>query len=242
MTTADLDVAHSHENGLEHAHRWGDTPHHHTTLGENVTGSAVENTTDPEEDRPTRTYRERREARAERLRSWADKRAEKAEASFSQAESISDRIPMGQPILVGHHSERRHRRDLDRIDSGMRRGFEHERKAENMRSRAEGIESQLDHSIYSDDPDAIERLRERIADLEAERDAIKAYNASCRKGAPDASGLSEKRRRDLAVTIERCSNSLGPNGQFPSYVLANLNGNINRNRKRLAALERRRGA
>ncbi len=29
-------------------------------------------------------------------------------------------IPPGQPILVGHHSERRTRRDAQRIENGMK--------------------------------------------------------------------------------------------------------------------------
>ena len=35
-----------------------------------------------------------------------------------------DMIPMGQPILVGHHSEGRHRRDLDRTERLCRRGMD----------------------------------------------------------------------------------------------------------------------
>lgn len=48
------------------------------------------------------TYRESREARAERLREWSAKRAEKAEAGFERASELASVIPMGQPILVGH--------------------------------------------------------------------------------------------------------------------------------------------
>jgi hypothetical protein len=48
------------------------------------------------------TYRERREARAERLREWADKRAEKAGAAAERASEMGAAIPFGQPILAGH--------------------------------------------------------------------------------------------------------------------------------------------
>jgi hypothetical protein len=51
------------------------------------------------------TTRERREARAARLREWADKREAKSTAAFDAVRQIADNIPMGQPILVGHHSE-----------------------------------------------------------------------------------------------------------------------------------------
>ena len=35
--------------------------------------------------------------------------------------SIADNIPFGQPILVGHDSECRARKDAQRIEDGMRR-------------------------------------------------------------------------------------------------------------------------
>lgn len=107
------------------------------------------------------TYRERREARAERLRDWAGKREAKAAAARAESDRISGMIPMGQPILAGHHSEKRHRRDIDRIDRGMRATIEHGAKAERMNERADNIDAQAEHAIYSDDPDAIERLCER---------------------------------------------------------------------------------
>jgi hypothetical protein len=185
------------------------------------------------------TYRERRETRADRLRNWADGRDEKASAAFGSARAIGDAIPMGQPILVGHHSERRHRRDIERIDSGMRRGVEHSEKASSMRSRADGIDSQLETSIYSDDPDAVEQLEARIAELEAERDRVKRYNASARRGSPDPSILDDQQRETLTSCIASWGDVQCKNGVFPSYHLSNLSANINRNRKRLIGVKAR---
>lgn len=185
------------------------------------------------------TYRERREARAERLRDWADKREARSAGAFEHAEAISSMIPFGQPILVGHHSEGRHRRDVARIERGMREGIDSARMAESMRSRADNIEAAAAHAIYSDDEDATDRLRERIASLEAERDRIKAYNASCRKGAPDVELLDERQRAELASVARLAPYQLRANGAGPAYWSALLSGNIGRQRKRLAELERR---
>ena len=185
------------------------------------------------------TYRERRLAKAERLREWAEKREQKSEAAFDSAHTISSGISMGQPILVGHHSEGRARRDQDKIMSGMRHGIEHARKAESMNSRADNIEAAAEHAIYSDDPDAIERLEERIAELEAERDRIKAYNKTARKGSPDTSLLDDLQRRNLAAGERSCpAYQERIKHAMPSYVLSNLSGNIARNKKRLQALKR----
>lgn len=182
------------------------------------------------------TTRERRERRAARLREWAAKREQKAVQSSAQARELGSQIPLGQPILVGHHSERGHRRHLARIDSAMSRAAEHADKARSMESRADNIEAALDCSIYSDDADAVERLRERIAALEAERDRIKAYNASARKGAPDESLLDGRQRATLESVRRHTPYALGKGGGFPAYVLSNLSGNIKRNRDRLAVL------
>jgi uncharacterized small protein (DUF1192 family) len=182
------------------------------------------------------TYRERGERRAERLREWAAKRAVRSEAAFDRAHDIAGQIPLGQPVLVGHHSKRRHRRDLARIDGAMEAGVEHSRKADEMSQRADNIKAALEASIYEDDADAIERLRERIAALEAERERIKAYNASCRRGQPDPSLLDERQRETLESVRRVSPFALGKSGAFPGYALSNLNGNLARTRQRLARL------
>ena len=181
------------------------------------------------------TYRERREARAERLRDWAEKREARSAAAFQAAHQRADMIPFGQPILVGHHSEKRHRRDLGRIDSSMRQGVESARKAESMQSRASNIESQLAGAIYSDDPDAIPALEARLAKLEAKRERIKADNAAFRK-AVKAAGLAKS---EMPYSWQ--------GGKFQGHTLhadfelTNLTGDISRNRHRLEDLQRRAG-
>lgn len=183
------------------------------------------------------TYRERREARADRLREWAEKREAKSEGMFERAHQMAEAIPFGQPVLVGHHSEGRDRNYRKRMRSTMDAACENARKAESMASRAAGIEAQLARSIYSDDEDAIEALRVRIAGLEVERDRVKAFNAGCRKGQRDVSMLTESERAAL-LSCARYS-SLGKGGGFPGYHLTNLSGNINRNKKRLEELLRK---
>lgn len=182
------------------------------------------------------TYRERRLRRAERLDEWAKKREQRGREALDRAASISERFYMGQPILVGHHSERKARRDQQRMWDAQNRGYAHLAKSAEFKTRARNIRRQAERSIYSDDPDAIERLRERIATLEAERDRVKAYNASCRAGTPDDSLLDDAQRADLEGLIR-----LGfakPDRSFPAYHLSNLSGNIKRQRDRLARLSR----
>ena len=174
------------------------------------------------------TYRERREARAQRLHEWAAKRQTRAAATLKADERFTgDHAFNTQP---GHIPERA------RVIAREDRAFESIRKAEGMASRAAGIEAQLDRSIYSDDADAVARLQERIKALEAERERIKAYNASCRKGARDGTLLTDNEQRVLLACLQFQPYSC-KQGQFPGYHLANLNGNISRQRQRLAQME-----
>ena len=181
------------------------------------------------------TRRERLEAKLEKRREWADKRKREAAARFAGVRRIADAIPFGQPILVGHHSERHARADQRRIDNGMRAAFDAQNMAEHHTSKAGGIADQLDKSIFSDDPDATECLQERIAELKAQRDAMKASNSAYRKG-PAAwaahLGVSAERESELRAKIE--SDYSWQQQPHPAYELQNLGGNIRRLEKRLA--------
>lgn len=190
------------------------------------------------------TRRERILRRLEKRREWAASRERKAAESFGAADRMASAIPMGQPILIGHHSERRDRRYRERIGSKLRQGGESADMARHHKAKADGIERQLETSIFSDDSDALDAIRSRIAQREAEAAHIVAYNATCRKAARagekhgDLSLLDEEQRLKLLKTLQLCPYHLKPGMPFPSYVLTNLRGNIRRDKERLDAIGR----
>lgn len=101
--------------------------------GLEAAGFAVEVVID-EGDRRTVAEREaekagRAEDRADRLLDRAARLQGTAESADAASRQISDFIPMGQPILVGHHSERRHRRDIDRMHRLDQKSLEASRAA-----------------------------------------------------------------------------------------------------------------
>ncbi|MFA0125560.1 DUF3560 domain-containing protein, partial [Vibrio sp. 10N.261.48.A2] len=75
-------------------------------------------------------YQERQEAKRDRL----EERAAKAEAvsneRFNTASTLGKMLPFGQPILVGHHSEAKHRKHAESINTNMRKSVEAQDKAE----------------------------------------------------------------------------------------------------------------
>lgn len=163
------------------------------------------------------TYRERREARAERLREWADKRRERAAGDLAVGAHFRDDYAFNtQP---GHFPLRA------RIIKAEDRAFESLRKADSMASRATEIDRQADGAIYSDDPDAIERLEAKIVELEARREMIKAENGVYRKAhRTELAAQPSAYERDQAMPHQ-------------AYELQNLSGNLTRTRQRLVALQ-----
>jgi phospholipid N-methyltransferase len=106
---------------------------------------------------------ERAEERAERFEGYQENRASDAEAARNAVSSIAEHIPFGQPILVGHHSERRARKDAERIENGMRKAVKMWETSQYWESRAAGA---LRHAKYKELPDVRHR---RIKGLEADK-------------------------------------------------------------------------
>lgn len=157
------------------------------------------------------------EARAERRDKWAEKRAVKATALHAQNERFrGDNAFFTQP---GRIIER------ERFYGRSERAYEHDKMATTHTTKAAGIRSQLDRSIYDDDPDVRERLIERIAELETQRDLMKAANAAYRKEHRAELKALTKYQRDDAVP-------------YPGWALTNLGANIRRNKQRLEGLDR----
>lgn len=78
----------------------------------------------------------RLEARGEALAAKAERHQASADAHFGEADRIAGLRPFGQPILIGHHSERRARADQARIERNMDRGCEEAGVARDAARRA----------------------------------------------------------------------------------------------------------
>lgn len=91
----------------------------------------------------------RAEERADRFEDYSDKRANDAERARSAVSAIADNIPFGQPILVGHHSERHARKDAERIENGMRKAIKMWETSTYWKERAAGA---LSHAKYKELP------------------------------------------------------------------------------------------
>lgn len=117
-------------------------------------------------------YLERQEYKKEMYQERAEKADKRSQSHYERHRDIASVIPMGQPILIGHHSEKRHRKDLDRIDNEMRKSIQESEKADYYRNKVDNIDNSK--VISSDDPQAIEKLQARIEELEKAKEEVKA--------------------------------------------------------------------
>jgi len=115
---------------------------------------------DIEAEETTRTGRA--SDRAERFRGYYGRRAADAERARQAVSALADGIPLGQPILVGHHSQRRAERDARRIENGMRKTVDLWRTSEYWRDRAA---ASLAHAERMERPEVRAR---RVKKLEAD--------------------------------------------------------------------------
>jgi protein-L-isoaspartate O-methyltransferase len=106
---------------------------------------------------------ERAEERADRFEDYSESREREARAAKAAVDAVADAIPFGQPILVGHHSERHARRDAERIRSGMAKAVGLWRTSQYWTERAAGA---IRHAKYKELPSVRAR---RIKKIEADR-------------------------------------------------------------------------
>ena len=183
------------------------------------------------------SYEEKQEARRARYEEKASRLRDEAHRLHDQAHEMASAIPFGQPILVGHYSEGRDRRYRDRIHNTFGKAFATMDKADYYEEKAARVGS---GGISSDDPDALDKLNDKLENLRRNHEFMKSANAAIRKGkTPEAKlanlmalGVSEGMAQDILTPD--CFGFVG----FAPYSLQNSNANIRRVEQRIRELER----
>lgn len=186
------------------------------------------------------SYEAKQAARKARLEERAERADEKANALLNRGRQMAEAIPFGQPILVGHHSEGRDRRYRARIGATFDKGLAEHKKAQELAGRAESVGK---GGISSDDPDAPDKLREKLATLEAAQARMVAINKAWRtyRKAPESAAtmkalaaLPETDQARVRAYVPEYSWEKGP---AASFELSNNSANIRRIKQRIEHLE-----
>jgi uncharacterized protein DUF3560 len=115
---------------------------------------------------------ERAKARAERYQQWANAAEAKSNQYYKASHEGSDFLALGEPIKVGHHSERRHRALIDRNWDRMGKSVEMSKKAEQHESKSDywaRKESEINLSM----PESVEFYEYKLEAAKIQHEGLK---------------------------------------------------------------------
>jgi len=178
-------------------------------------------------------FEQRQEDRKNNLLGRADNKRQQAKEKVDRSNQLVAGIPLGQPILVGHHSEQRHRNALEKSQNAMFKSVELNQAAKELERRAAAVGT---GGISSDDPEAIEKLKNKLANLEASQELMKKINRQYKKGGWDVVDcIDDDNKAELQAHMNR-SWRINPK-PYESYTLQNNNAVIKTTRDRIKELE-----
>ena len=115
---------------------------------------------------------ERAKRKAERFSNAADNSTAKAKAAHEASNEGRDFLSLGEPIKIGHHSEKRHRALIERNHNRMGKAIEHGRKAEQQADRAAYYAS-LTEKIDLSMPESIEFYEFKVEESKMQHEGLK---------------------------------------------------------------------
>lgn len=131
-----------------------------------------------DEDKITE-YEDRKQAKIDRRLRYANNNLDNCKRLRKESDKLSERFYMGQPILIGHHSEKEARRTQKRMHDKMRNSFKEEDKAKYHMDRAQATAN--NKSILIDDPAKLKKLVEKYRERVEYHKKIKSLRVASRK-------------------------------------------------------------
>lgn len=112
--------------------------------------------------------------RAERRREWAASAERKSDEYYKASNKDADFLSLGEPIKIGHHSERRHRKAIDDAWNNIGKSVEFEEKAKEHERAARYWDEKAD-VINLSMPESIDYYEHKLEE-------VKEYHAGLKSG------------------------------------------------------------
>jgi hypothetical protein len=111
--------------------------------------------------------------RAAKYESFAQSAEKKSDVYYQRSNKDSDFLRLGEPIKIGHHSEKRHRRIIEQAHTNMGKCVEFSDKAKEHESKAEYWASKAD-TINLSMPESLEYYQYQLEQAKAKHEGLKA--------------------------------------------------------------------
>jgi frataxin-like iron-binding protein CyaY len=182
-------------------------------------------------------FEERKKNRINHLEEKAEKASNEAEQQYNKSHDAVEGIELGQPILIGHHSEKKHRAAVKKMRSAMEKSVDSREKSAYYQEKVEKAEK--NKSISGDDPEAVNRYKTKLKKLEAVQAYMKAANAYWRKNKTmkGFDGLSDEEAEKIDERMKTAYSWVQKSGPYEDWRLKNNNAEIRRIKEQLENLE-----
>lgn len=116
---------------------------------------------------------ERAKAKAERYSQWAASAEKRSTQYYEASNEGRDFLSLGEPIKIGHHSEKRHRALIDRNWNRMGKSVAESEKAEQHESKADYWATRT-NDINLSMPESVEYYEHRLEVLKEKHEGLKS--------------------------------------------------------------------
>lgn len=111
--------------------------------------------------------------RAERASRAAANAAKKSTEYYNKSNTHKDFLSLGEPIKVGHHSEKRHRRIIEQAHNNMGKSVEFADKSERLEDKAEYWASRA-NTINLSMPESIDYYEFKLEEAKEKHECLKS--------------------------------------------------------------------
>jgi hypothetical protein len=117
---------------------------------------------------------ERAREKAEKLQGYAGNATRRSDEAYNTRATKTELefMSLGEPIKIGHHSEKRHRKLFEKYDNKMRKSIEESDKAETYRQRAEYWKSK-ENEINLSMPESMEFYEYKLEEAKMQHEGLK---------------------------------------------------------------------
>lgn len=118
--------------------------------------------------------KERLRRKAERYSQYAENAEARSEAYVNRSNEATKGIVFGQPILVGHHSESKHRSAIEKSHRAMDNAVSEMKKAQEYSDKAESYEFRAEHTMNLSMPESLEYYAEELEKAKEYHEGLKS--------------------------------------------------------------------